>query len=222
MGKYKNFKLHEIIRSSPKEYKDVNGYRKYLEDDFHHRCSYCNYSDRRSMIPFEIDHFIPRAEFKDKNAALNTKYENLMYSCRKCNNAKGAQFKGDVFSPDCENEYLYDPTKTDYNTVFYRDENGGIASDDVKGRDMICRLKLYRSIHVLAWLCEELEERKDRLLEIKEQESNAERKQLFEAAYYRILEYYSHLRDVFNESYKNDDLLFAPIQAIMNELIEAQ
>ena len=222
MDKYKDFKAHEIIRSSPKAYKTVKEYRRYLEGDFHHRCCYCNYSDQRSMIPFEIDHFIPRAEFKGKNEALNTKYENLMYSCKKCNNAKGAQFKGDVFSPDCSNEFFYDPTKTDYNTVFYRDKSGCIVSDDVKGRDMICRLKLYRGIHVLAWLCEELEEKKEILREKKEQETNTERKQLLTEAYYRILDYYCHFRDVFNESYKNDDLRFAPIQAIMHELIEAQ
>ena len=41
-----------------------------------------------------------------------------------------------------------------YGTVFYRGDDGGIYSDDEKGRDMITRLKLYRPIHNLAWICE--------------------------------------------------------------------
>ena len=38
--------------------------------------------------------------------------------------------------------------------VFYRGDDGGIYSDDEKGRDMITRLKLYRPIHNIAWICE--------------------------------------------------------------------
>ena len=202
--KYKDFRGHEIKRSKPKSYKQASSYRQHLERDFQHRCGYCNYSDRYSMVPFEIDHFIPKASFKNLNDALMTKYENLMYSCEKCNNAKGNQFAGDVFSPTCSNDLFYDPTRMDYNLVFYRDENGIIASDDEKGRDMIVRLRLYRTIHILAWLCEELEAKKDELKIKYECEANPVKREQLHRVYISILEYYSEFRDTFNASYRNE------------------
>jgi hypothetical protein len=171
------------------------------------------------MVPFEIDHFIPKHSFKGKNDALMTKYENLMYSCKKCNRAKWNQFKGDVFSSDCSNELFYDPTKVDYNTVFYRDEYGAISSDDPKGRDMISRLRLYRTLHILAWLCEELEIKKDRLKEKYEQESNTARREYYEKAYYAMLEHYNNFRNTFDASYQSEDLDDGAVRGIVEELI---
>ena len=61
------------------------------------------------------------------------------------------------------NELFYNPVAVDYNKIFYRNEYGGIDSDDEKGREMIKRLRLYRPIHNLAWLVERLETIMDKL-----------------------------------------------------------
>ena len=42
----------------------------------------------------------------------------------------------------------------DYNSIFYRNELGGISSDDQLGKEMIKRLKLYRTIQNYAWVLE--------------------------------------------------------------------
>jgi len=109
------------------------------------------------IAPFQIDHFIPENTFKGRRDELQTKYDNLMLSCPKCNRAKSDQYSGDISSPAIENDYFYNPDFIDYNTIFYRNELGGISSDDEKGKEMIKRLKLYRPIHNYAWVLEKLD-----------------------------------------------------------------
>lgn len=108
------------------------------------------------MVPFHIDHFIPQKIFKGIRDDLLTQYDNLMLSCPKCNRAKSDQYKGDINSPFIENLLFYNPCETDYDTIFYRNELGGISSEDCKGKDMIIRLKLYRPLHNYAWILERL------------------------------------------------------------------
>lgn len=67
---------------------------------------------------------------------------------------------------------------TDYNDIFYRNELGGIDSEDPKGREMIRLLKLYRPIHNLAWLVERLELLYDRIEDMEKRETDRERRQL--------------------------------------------
>lgn len=78
------------------------------------------------------------------------------------------------------NELFYNPVTTDYNQIFYRNEYGGIDSDDEKGRAMIKRLKLYRPIHNLAWLVERLEVVWKKLCIEIEQEEDETRKRLLQ------------------------------------------
>lgn len=150
----RTFRDNKITRTCKKEYKDYHSYIKFLREDFKHRCAYCNLLDTQITTPYEADHFIPEDIFKDNCPELKTTYANLVYSCKKCNGAKSNQYEGDITKKELINELFYDPEKTDYGTVFYRKEDGGIYSDDEKGRDMITRLKLYRPIHNLAWICE--------------------------------------------------------------------
>ena len=69
---------------------------------------------------------------------------------------EGDQYEGDIESPHIENRLFYNPDQVNYNSIFYRDELGQIASDDPKGKAMIRRLKLYRPIHSYAWILEKL------------------------------------------------------------------
>lgn len=153
--KIANFRSHEIVRTCTKNYANYNRYKTALSTDFKQRCAYCNiHEDTLGLVSFQIDHFVPKAAFEGKKDALLTQYNNLIWACPKCNNAKTDQFSGDILIEPPSNDYFYDPVTVDYNTIFYRDENGSISSDDTKGNDIIGRLKLYRPLHNFAWVYE--------------------------------------------------------------------
>lgn len=152
-----NFRSHQITRTCNKVYSDYHSYQKYLLTDFSHRCCYCNiHQDTLGTMSFQIDHFIPKKQFEGKRDELLTQYTNLMLACPKCNRAKSDQYEGDITSPAIENKLFYNPDLVDYDTIFYRNELGGISSNDDKGKDMIKRLKLYRPVHNYAWVLEML------------------------------------------------------------------
>lgn len=151
------FRTHQITRTCDKKYADYHSYQKFLLVDFSERCCYCNIH-RKTLEPlsFQIDHFVPKKCFEGKRDELLTQYDNLMLSCPKCNRAKSDQFEGDLMAPVLENRLFYNPEIVDYNTVFYRNDLGGISSNDPKGNDMIKRLKLYRKLHNYAWVLEKI------------------------------------------------------------------
>lgn len=79
------FREHGIVRTCTKSYSSYRAYREYLKKDFKNRCCYCNMHDKTITTPFQIDHYIPIAEFKKnvKYKYLETDYNNLMYACPK-------------------------------------------------------------------------------------------------------------------------------------------
>ena len=161
--KIKDFKNHTIKRSNPPHFNDYHKYKSYLMNDFSNRCAYCNLFDKSITTPFEIDHFIPKNAFKTEKPDLETDYNNLVYACKKCNIAKSSKFEGDLSLKVPTNNLFYDPVLVDYNTIFYRNEFGAIDSNDKKGKKMIVLLKLYRPIHILAWICDEINQTADKL-----------------------------------------------------------
>lgn len=62
--------------------------KEYLRNDFFHKCAYCKLQEQEvGMVGldfFEIDHFKPQV----LNLPDTHKYNNLYYSCKKCNNEK--------------------------------------------------------------------------------------------------------------------------------------
>lgn len=198
---FRNFKIY---RTCTINYEDYHSYKDYLQSDFHFRCAYCNLLDSEITTSYEIDHFIPKDTFKDEWSDLEKTYKNLVYSCKKCNGAKSNQFKGDISKRVIENELFYDPENTDYNTIFYRDDTGCICSDDAKGRDMINRIKLYRPIHNLAWICEITKntlEKLNKQIEIEGMESP--KGILLLKAKNELNDFYNDCRDVFIANYNN-------------------
>lgn len=202
--KYANFKEHEIKRTCDRMYSKPSGYRSYLEKDFHDRCCYCNMPRGLITSPYHVDHFIPHKEFKGKKDSLWTEYDNLMWSCPKCNLSKGDKYQGDfLHNDDIVNELFYNPVTTDYNDIFYRNEYGGIDSDDEKGREMIKRLKLYRPIHNLAWLVEHLEIVWGKLGETIKKEEDETRKKLLVKIRDRLANIYVKQAQAFRAAYNN-------------------
>lgn len=206
--KIKDFKSHTITRSSPPHYSNYRDYRPYLERDFSERCAYCNLNRKKITTPFEIDHFIPKKVFKTIRPSLETDYNNLVYACKKCNGTKSGKFKGDLSLPTPTNELFYDPVLVDYNTVFYRNELGAIDSDDPKGKEMIKLLKLYRPIHILAWLCEEIGLTADKLERAITSELDVKKKQEYEKAYHSLNRQYRKFIDLFLASYNDEKFDF--------------
>lgn len=181
--RYEKFKEHKIKRTCTERFDKYSKYKPYLEKDFQERCCYCNMPSDLLTISYHVEHFIPVKVFEGKKDSLLTEYENLMWACPKCNLSKGDKYKGDFQkSSKIENELFYNPVEVDYNDIFFRNEIGGIDSEDVKGREMIKLLKLYRPIHNLAWLIERLEKLALNLEQASKIETDLERKKLLEDA----------------------------------------
>lgn len=181
--KYEKFREHQVERTCKEHFDKYPKYKPYLRKDFQDRCCYCNMHSDLLTISYHVEHFIPIKVFEGKKDSLLTEYENLMWACPKCNLSKGDKYKGDFEnSSKIENELFYNPVEVDYNDIFFRNEIGGIDSEDAKGREMIKILKLYRPIHNLAWLIERLEKLALNLEQAAEAETDIERKKLLKDA----------------------------------------
>jgi hypothetical protein len=85
-----------IIRSNVSPKANYHDYREQLRLDFWFSCGYCSITEIEAWgISFEIDHYYPRVTHPE----LISDYENLMYSCKTCN-----QYKGDYYPNEREFE----------------------------------------------------------------------------------------------------------------------
>lgn len=155
-------------------------YRDNLRADFNNRCGYCNDLDAPRKEYFEIDHLVPQKIMVNKK---NNDYQNLVYACHSCNNAKRKKWpSGDENIPIVGDKGWIDPCTEEYDKQFSRDENGNIIPLTPIGRWMYDNLKLYKPQHSILWnieqldmICQELAEKlvgnpnelviKDKLLE---------------------------------------------------------
>lgn len=203
--KFRNF---QIKRTCTKNYENYSSFKPYLKNDFFNRCAYCNLLEGSITTPFEVDHFIPRDTFKEKWPECDTLYDNLMYSCKKCNIAKSNQYSGDIENRKIINDYFYNPVVDDFGKIFYRNDAGGIDSDDLKAKEMIEKLKLYRPIHNMAWLCEILNETLEKLkIKIEMVDRESEQGKLLIQAKEVLSDYYILCQQVFTENYNNDKFI---------------
>lgn len=204
--KYKNFRNFKITRTCTKKYTTHSSYKENLQKDFKNRCAYCNMLDVIiAPKPFEIDHFIPRNIFEEIKPELEYDYDNLMYSCPKCNGYKSDNYKGDINSEGKENELFYNPVKVDYNDVFYRNEYGGISSEDTKGNEMILILKLYNPIHNFSWIIDNIQEIQDKINKKMKEMGDIKKEEYkkLEEAEYRLLKYKDKFINLFKANYYN-------------------
>lgn len=141
-------------RTNPRRYTNYHAYRDPLKDDFHSRCGYCDDSERFSDVPFQIDHFVPRAAL---NTIAENDYNNLVYACRRCNRAKWDKW------PTCDEknhnngkEGFIDPCDTNYDQQFERNERGEIIPITQLGNWMWKELDLGNAAHRIIWKLEQL------------------------------------------------------------------
>lgn len=209
--KIKDFKAHNVVRSSPPPKENYKDYKADLRRDFCNRCAYCNLSQDTITTPFEVDHLVPRKAFKGKRESLDADYRNLIYSCKKCNVAKSSKFAGDIYADPPENDLFYNPAVVDYNTIFYRNEFGAIESDDEKGKKMIQYLKLYRPIHILGWLREEINSVADQLQQAVACETDPDRKKEFSDALAKMDSQYRKYNNILMAAYNDNSFSFSEI-----------
>lgn len=203
--KFRDFK---IIRTCTKKYAVYGTYKPALREDFKGRCAYCNLLEDSITTPFEVDHYIPRDTFKDDWPELDTLYENLVFACKKCNIAKSSKYVGDISNKKIINEEFYNPVDVDYGTIFYRNDAGGIDSDDAKGKDMIAKLKLYKPIHNMAWICENLNITLEKIdIQIEKSHENILKREMLKKAKNQLNDYYRLCNKIFQSNYNNDKFI---------------
>ncbi|GAB2614511.1 HNH endonuclease [Belliella aquatica] len=98
-----------------------------LREDFHNHCGYCGSYDGFSHTYFEVDHFVPKSIFTINGNIGLCQYDNLVYSCKFCNNIKSKKWpSNDENLPNLNNKGFVDPTLAIYDTHIYRTESGSI------------------------------------------------------------------------------------------------
>lgn len=98
-----------------------------LKIDFNNHCAYCHSFDGFRHTWFEVDHFVPKDFFIPLGNITLTQYDNLVYSCKFCNNNKLNKWPS--LSETIYNNGIIgfeDPCSINYMNHFYRDATGAI------------------------------------------------------------------------------------------------
>jgi hypothetical protein len=111
----------------PRGYANYEAYRDWLRDEFSFRCAYCLMREPwlRGRFGFQIDHCLPQAQYP----AGRLDYDNLVYTCPWCNQAKAG-----VAVPN--------PTEVAYGTALRVKEDGVMEAKSELGQVLLEGLKL--------------------------------------------------------------------------------
>ena len=147
-----SMKLREFTperRPNPGKYADYHAYKDSLREDFHCRCGYCDDQDYFSDVPYQIDHFVPKAALK---TIAENDYGNLVYSCRRCNRAKWDKWPtGDEYRHNDGKEGFIDPCNPSYDQQFERNDRGEIIPVTALGDWMWMEMDLGNPAHRIIW-----------------------------------------------------------------------
>ncbi len=128
-------------RHGPYGYSDYQRYRPWLRDEFEFRCVYCLEREiwTKRKRAFDIDHIVPISQSTDGELD----YENLAYSCARCNGVKSDQAVQDPFF-----------ALTD--SSIRADSNGVVTGTTPESKDLIRKLDL-NCDDMIKWRCLKLE-----------------------------------------------------------------
>lgn len=139
-------------------------HRDDLKLDYQDRCGYCNDINTWRFVWFEIDHLVPQKYLK---TIKETDYSNLVYACRSCNNAKRAKWPTqDEKLHNQNDEGFIDPCDEEYNSQFFRLDNGRIIPKTKLGNWMYYSLKFYKPQHEIIYNIELLDKMIDEIEEV--------------------------------------------------------
>lgn len=120
--------------------------KKYLAQDFDHRCAYCDDWDKYNggMRSYHVEHFAPKEKFPD----LKYTYDNLLYACPYCNEAKSDKWPSDKAEISVVGDKGFvDPCTEKYYAYIYRNEDGSIGYNGKLGEYIYNELNLYLKRH---------------------------------------------------------------------------
>ncbi len=178
-----------------------------LREDFNSSCGYCGSFDGFRHTYFEVDHFVPKSLFEKGNNITYCQYDNLVYSCKFCNNKKLAKWPSENEKiSHINDEGFIDPCNPDYDNHLYRTYDGGImwksdlgkwmATEAFKFDERNYSIKLLWNLNQIRKIVETLielfsqeEENSDNYIAIK---SEAEKYSLKYFIYHKqLIEYYN-------------------------------
>lgn len=137
--------------------------KKYLAQDFKHRCAYCDDIDYLAggYKSYHVEHFAPKEKFPE----LEFMYENLLYACPYCNCSKNDDWPGNNAEQNIVGNTGYiDPCKVEYYSHLDRNlDNGKIYYKTELGRYMYDHLKLYLLRHSLIYMIDKLKMKREEL-----------------------------------------------------------
>ena len=136
-------------RTDQRKYADYHAYREPLKADFHACCGYCDDPERFSDVPYQIDHFVPKAVMK---TIAENDYDNLVFACRRCNRAKWNKWpsRDENVSHDGVMGFV-DPCNPEYDRQFERNDRGEIIPTTLLGGWMWKELDLGNAAHRIIW-----------------------------------------------------------------------
>lgn len=107
--------------------KNWSQHKQDLQEDFFNHCGYCGSYDGFRNTYFEVDHFIPKSLFEKTGTIGYCQYDNLVYSCKFCNNNKSSKWPSDDETISVINDKGFiDPCDNKYEDHLYRTNDGGI------------------------------------------------------------------------------------------------
>lgn len=136
--------IQPLRRDKPSKSEKGKNYSKHkpdLQEDFNYCCGYCGSFDGFGYTKtyFEIDHFVPKNFLIESGSEIGlSKYSNLVYSCRFCNNSKT-----DYWPSQSETVYIrgeegfIEPCHIDYEKHIYRTNEGAIMWSTPIGKWMV-------------------------------------------------------------------------------------
>ena len=116
-------------RHGPVGYSSYKAYKDWLRDEFAFRCVYCLFREKwypNRADAFGVDHSVPKRQAPE----LATTYDNLLYSCNRCNSLK------------VDLEGILDPCSDTMTKHIKALPDGTIQAMTVLGQDLIDALDL--------------------------------------------------------------------------------
>ena len=181
------------VRSySGEKWKTNKTNKKYLAKDFDHRCAYCDDWDKYNggERSYHVEHFAP----KEKFPALKYVYDNLLYACPYCNEAKSDKWPSN--KPEISvvrNRGFIDPCTEKYYKYIYRNEDGSIGYNGELGKYIYNELNLYLKRHQANYNLVRVNRKIDELeIIIQRKKEKGEEVEKLEKLHYNLLREFRH------------------------------
>lgn len=190
------------VRSHTGEFRKTNSSnKKYLVNDFEHRCAYCDDLDSISVggcEQYHVEHFAPKEKFPE----LKFQYDNLLYACPYCNRSKNDDWPSDDPSVNVVgNQGYIDPCTKEYYKHLDRDEEtGNIIFKTELGKYMYNKMKLYLRRHSVIYMMDKLYLKQCELQNLINEDRNngkntREKEVILQSIKKEFFDYYSEYRE---------------------------